>query len=62
MICRFRPPKETEVKIHGQSETVDIYEIDDMRGTVAAEIDFEKKNFTFDKVYDIGACQSEVGL
>ena len=60
VICRFRPPKGTEIALHGQSDKNDIYVIDDTRGTITTDIDFEKKSFKFDKVFDIDATQAEV--
>jgi hypothetical protein len=48
------------VQNHGQSDKVEIYDIDQTRGTVAIDVDFEKKNFTFDEVFGVEATQAEV--
>ena len=50
VICRFRPPKESEIEFHGQSTKLENFMIDESRGTVSSDVDFEKKNFTYDKV------------
>jgi hypothetical protein len=50
VICRFRPPKAIEIEMHGQSTKLENFVIDEERGTVSVDIDFERKNFTYDKV------------
>jgi kinesin family protein 5 len=60
VICRFRPPKTSEIENHGQSTTLDCFRIDEGRGTVETMVDYEKKFFTFDKIFGIGATQSQI--
>jgi hypothetical protein len=50
VICRFRPPKAVEIEMHGQSTKLENFIIDESRGTVSVDIDFEKKSFAYDKV------------
>lgn len=50
VICRFRPPKAVEIEMHGQSTKLENFSIDESRGTVSVDIDFERKSFAYDKV------------
>ena len=51
VVCRFRPPKKSEVELYGQSSTVDSYAIHQESGFVEVMMDaHEKKTFTFDRV------------
>lgn len=50
VVCRFRPPKKSEIELHGQSAEHECFNFDENIGTVEAVSDFEKKSFTFDKV------------
>jgi hypothetical protein len=50
VICRFRPPKAVEVEMYGQSTKLENFIIDESRGTVSVEMDFERKSFAYDKV------------
>lgn len=51
VICRFRPPKAVEIEMHGQSGKLENFMIDEARGTVTVDIDFERKSFAYDKVF-----------
>ena len=52
VICRFRPVKQIEVERYGQEAAMmsTNYKIDEERGTVEAQVDYDRKNFTFDRV------------
>jgi hypothetical protein len=50
VICRFRPPKAVEVEMYGQSTKLENFIIDESRGTVSVDMDFERKSFAYDKV------------
>jgi hypothetical protein len=52
VICRFRPVKQVEIDRYGQSESMGVtnFNIDEERGTVETQVDFDKKFFTFDRV------------
>jgi hypothetical protein len=56
VVCRFRPPKKNEIEMYGQSATFDCFKIDEIRNTVEATVDYEKKSFTFDKVILLPSC------
>jgi hypothetical protein len=53
VICRFRPPKAVEIEMHGQSTKLENFTIDESRGTVSVDVDFERKSFAYDKVHSI---------
>lgn len=52
VICRFRPVKQVEIERYGQSASMGAtnFNIDEDRGTVETQIDYDKKFFTFDRV------------
>eukprot|EP01041_Mallomonas_annulata_P009019 gene9020-18677_t len=61
VICRFRPPKKSEIEQHGQSANLENFIISEDNGTVEADTDSqEKKAFAFDKVLGIGTTQEQV--
>ena len=60
VICRFRPPKSAEIKLHGQSSKLESFSLDLERGTVETNDTVEKRAFTFDKIFGIDAEQKEI--
>lgn len=52
VICRFRPVKQVEIDRYGQSDSMNAtnFNIDEERGTVETNVDYDKKSFTFDRV------------
>ncbi len=51
VLCRFRPPKKSEIELYGQSDSVDNFLINENYGCVEVKSESgEKKSFTFDKV------------
>jgi len=53
VICRFRPPKSSEIEKYGQSNKLENFTVDEVRNTVETSDTCDKKSFTFDKVNDI---------
>ena len=55
VICRFRPVKQIEIDRYGQSESMNSsnFIIDEERGTVETNVDYDKKSFTFDRVSNV---------
>ena len=51
VVCRFRPPKQSEIDHYGQSSSFEHFKISEETGTVDVQSDLaERKSFTFDKV------------
>ena len=52
VLCRFRPVKQVEIDRYGQSpsEGAGNFAVDEDRGTVESNVDFDRRSFTFDRV------------